>query len=1828
MDETYRERRAAALGFKPQKESVYNELLPYAKHLDLESEKLFLAIKTNLVKAVLAREIRPGCALWTSRLNKYIKIYGMKFSKEDHISLIKLFYELMTIPDLEPTRINKCAVTLHQLLKKKYLLTRDELQLDWRPLYDLVVRTVQKSKSDIGMYRYFATFQTTLCNAIRSCKVYFPASATQEILDEFRPMLCPFDNSKIAFAIQHLELFLPNAVKPEEADISYKLWFEEFMNLWEVCHNAGAWENNMMWLMSCLAKFQIGFIDWSPYVPQMFARFLRSLQLPVTFKQRQVGKQHKIDISAMAAWIVCTLHGDHNPTFFHLEKLMQTLESYFYPANVGRWIIKLRELLKKLAYFFVQRVHWERFKNPSWDNNVPEHFKFTDQDIDRFVNILKTCVEPAMFCRMGSQDICLALSDLASLRPNLVIPGLLDKLYSSMDSLTEPHKLTCSMMAVISVARHMVQSPSYPEGPTHVVPLLLALLPGIDPNDMRKSYVTFNFIVHFVNMIPLIDSSKAHQFHENLTEEEHMVCEASAEFEDFVLQFLDKLMVLVDSNSLDFVRHEQMTSNNSTKTRIESGTETAITSVVSVVLTQCSPEIFHSALRKFYNFVSQKILEVQVAGKMVAMMAHCFSIVNPEETLKLMLPYLFETLEEALRENPSMASEEHVDAKFLFNLLILSEVVDGRDQILPYLPKLTQILDQTLHMTCLEVQRLSARILELTLGSLSNVRPKDSRSSTKDYALPVKDFLSVREWGKPQKIKDLKIDWYVPGEVEIEAVQTLVHKYLIPELDLLERYSKGEKKLSRHELKCSLKIVNSVLCCHLLLPIWEEPTYKLVDSVLEPWAFNLMVIEKGTVSMPDKSNIRKTIVDILHKAQRQLLDSDEGDTQSIQHIINIYNVILFNKSRNQNFEVHWRTFHITKKMLEDRLHQKKHHLRHMHIDRIILQQEFRIESRNCSFTATHKQILEDLLELSVCRYSDVRMMAQSKLYAMIQYFPYSYTLLTDHLKKILQLNSAENHEAFKGCLYILLGPKTAPIIARHDWNFIKEIWPLLVHSMPSEKPSIVNLITALTDSVHKFFPTIAIELIIPEKALKAAYDLAEVGPFKCDVKGFQALIDGGEEYLKRKSQERRMAYDHTINSLMENLEQGNLHWRYNSMAISFIKDLVHFDVNYSANVVRFFLKSTINESLIIRKHAIKMLVFVTIQNKPKFEKIEVNPYKIAGSVNSKPIVPGERADNAWLMYDPRRAPCSSAQWEEFHFVHDQSDGYYAWPKKLMLYAPPSKQKSVASRMEKMNEIEKEIYEFFNNEENVGELIKYLSLEEKKGSDQFNAYRFLLFKNLFKMYEDLLLPRFLPHLRRLVEDKQESNQRCAAELVSAIIRGSKHWTYDKTSALWRELLPIFNSAIINMGTETITDWILCVTMALESRDPNTYYWLLEFLMEDPLKDPTSFIACSRLHVLCTVIAQQSWRNAPIFNRLLEYFKPHLMHPFQNIREKISSFLSLAYGKDLMFPLGASTQGPKIEEFFTEVSPKLEKLYRLLLRKRQTNGRGGGNDMEIDSDNSNGLREKEKEELMRLFKIVSKYMTISTVRMNYSARPQFWKLLPLAAVLQNYETDEEISTLATNLLVVLAQTMTVDNYIPDALAAIESVAHCPLWSARAVIAEFLPIFVFYNLPTLLTHSEWVLKVQNLVLILLEDIQPEVRVEAAKVVSGLLHCQFIRQPTELLTIFRQMARTKIRRESKQNGDTPEIGKNLVVRHAGVLGLCSFINAHPYDVPEYLPCVFEALGPHLSDPQPIPATIRKTIGDFKRTHHDNWELHKLKFTDEELSVLRDLSVPPSYCV
>lgn len=84
-----------------------------------------------------------------------------------------------------------------------------------------------------------------------------------------------------------------------------------------------------------------------------------------------------------------------------------------------------------------------------------------------------------------------------------------------------------------------------------------------------------------------------------------------------------------------------------------------------------------------------------------------------------------------------------------------------------------------------------------------------------------------REWGIAQKISDLKISWYIPGKEEINVVQSLLNKYLVPELNRINQFVNGDIELTRQKLQQSLKVITSILSCQPLLPIWDEPAFQL-----------------------------------------------------------------------------------------------------------------------------------------------------------------------------------------------------------------------------------------------------------------------------------------------------------------------------------------------------------------------------------------------------------------------------------------------------------------------------------------------------------------------------------------------------------------------------------------------------------------------------------------------------------------------------------------------------------------------------------------------------------------------------------------------------------------------------------------------------------------------------------------------------------------------------------------------------------------------------------------------------------------------------------------
>uniref|UniRef100_A0A0C9QKU2 PSME4 protein n=1 Tax=Fopius arisanus TaxID=64838 RepID=A0A0C9QKU2_9HYME len=1784
-DDVTMESSTESLGLEFQMTNKYNKLLPYADELNAEAMCLLGEIKGQLGNAVALRKLDPDCAYATMKLQVYMKLYSLRFTKEDHIMFVKLMYELSTIPDLDSSLLDIFGSTLVNLLKKTKLLTPSDLELPWRPLYHLKKRLLKVSVSSSGMHRPLPGLSKLLNNLISLAKNYFPVSATQEILDELRPYICPLDPSTMTRTMNDFNNFLPVQLPPEHHASGFHLWFTELMSLWDTYHNAGAWQQSMMWLMAKLASKNVGYIDWTPHIPLMFTRFIRCLNLLVYYKDIHCGKFHKMDTQSIALWIVSIL-GNDSPGQFHLEKLLKTVETYFYQANTGPWVDKLKDLLSKLATQFVYRLNAERYPRTTWETPIPDSHKLTDADVDAFVTSMMPVAMTAMFGQSSINATFTVFRLLATIRPNMVIPHVIERMFSTLDSLTEPHKLTASMAAVTAVARPLLQGRrnvntgyTYNEGPSRVIPLLMSSLPGIDGNDLVKSFATFRLISVFSTMIPLTDSSRA--IGENIHEDEREVCEETAQFEDFFLQFLERIFSLIESSTLDYVSHE--TQENEGKSKVEGLVEMALASVCTRLLRRTSTDIYQSALHKLRIFVTEKVFETRISGPLVASLCRSFSRINGRETLKALLPTLAETIQELVEEGDA-AKEENLDDRLLYALLLVANITDTRGHdLMPHVETLIAILDKTLHLKSREGSKLASRILRFMLISLSHTAVfYNCMYNGKDYNDP--DYPHVLDWGQGADIDEMELQWYVPGEEEIAMIQKIFNRYLPVEIERIKEYVETGNSITRQELRTSLNIIAGIIeGCIAFLPLPEDDT-KCSKHELIP---TLGV--KGEVTMPDGGNVRQELVRVVCSLQEMMLKSSEDDTKSLKVLPMIWSFLLLGQYRYvDSYRRHSTAMKILKVDLRDDLIKKRKYLAEYIVERAELQHEMRIYARFYCFRAIHKDIILQLFNLATSMYADVRKTPQDLLFMAHTYFSDSYKSLEPHLVEMLGRNPEEHHEGHKGLLYLLLGPREGALVNTRDWSFLRSLWPALVKSKPSEKQSIIKLKKSVTDTIFSGFQNFSIKLNVPEKCVELALEMWESSPRPSIPRPTEGQIQVGLEELKQLETKNIENYEGLMDAIVSAIEH-NCHWRQRSMGMKILRDLAHSERNYTLRAINYFLNALLHDSLEERKIAIPTMVTILRQLKRKHKKIEIDPPKMSCQI------PGIRDDNLFLQYNHSTRPLTEDQWNENRYVHAPYVGFYTWPKKLEMYAPAPCQPPLGPTR-KMSPSELLVDRFIKDPSHITRLIKFHSLEDRKGRDKFNGLRFQLYKGIFRNHGVDILDIFIPHLLNLVTQKQEASQLCAAELIAGVIRGSKHWEFSMVTKMWDQMLPVIRIALENVTPETSRDWGNCFGQSFRRRDPNRHHWLLECLMEEPAIANTtaSFLECHRLFILQASLVNQSWRISEPCARLLERVEKRLLaDPFQNVRESMGSLLTLIFSTDYhKISPEAEKMCPRSKEFMNRVLPQLLGL------------------SDIDATDL----EARKTEI-GLLKTVCKWIVAHSFTSDQGNIPESTKLLTVFCQVENCEGDDELRFNCNRAISAFAQTQALPEEMDMILGDVEAVFKESSWSAKNSCLSFLEVFVFYNMGVILSKGEWVARIQGIVLRMLEDERVEVREKAGQVLCGLLHCTFLPEPEALLDEFKLKSKIKI----KKNDD-------LRLRHAGVLGLCAFVRAHPYDVPKYVPFIFEYLNYRLNDPQPIPTTIRNTLGDFKRTHYDGWALHAQSFTEEQLGILQDLNVPPSY--
>lgn len=355
---------------------------------------------------------------------------------------------------------------------------------------------------------------------LRYLKWHFAPEATQEILDEFRPLLCPFDMSMLQ-AVSFLTLLLPTRSQ-HPAEKTYQLWFREFLEVW-------AWEDcnpvsELMWmhLYSELARWKRGLIDWNPYLHILFTRIAKVVDVPVGTlprgEVRRMGATSGQGIFALdpdpgggagpaipAASLIINMLGPGSNCQEHLDTLFNMLRAYFHPSNSGYWSPTLGIFIEALSRLLVLRLHDEQLPHCE----VPKDKRLREQDVVGVIRTLMPALSLAIFSKSShlANASRLALRSLASIRPDMIIPNILQRAERALTTLTETHQTIAVLHTLEMIAPVLFNRTIFPESGRYLAQLLQLTLPGIDNNDLMKTLSVFGFYSLMLSHIPIIDGA-------------------------------------------------------------------------------------------------------------------------------------------------------------------------------------------------------------------------------------------------------------------------------------------------------------------------------------------------------------------------------------------------------------------------------------------------------------------------------------------------------------------------------------------------------------------------------------------------------------------------------------------------------------------------------------------------------------------------------------------------------------------------------------------------------------------------------------------------------------------------------------------------------------------------------------------------------------------------------------------------------------------------------------------------------------------------------------------------------------------------------------------------------------------------------------------------------------------------------------------------------------------------------------------------------------------------------------------------------------------------
>ncbi|EYC04044.1 hypothetical protein Y032_0090g2383 [Ancylostoma ceylanicum] len=974
----------------------------------------------------------------------------------------------------------------------------------------------------------------------------------------------------------------------------------------------------------------------------------------------------------------------------------------------------------------------------------------------------------------------------------------------------------------------------------------------------------------------------------------------------------------------------------------------------------------------------------------------------------------------------------------------------------------------------------------------------------------------------------------------------------------------------------------------------SSPPFVSPNTVLPWFKFDSPnpAIVNWDIRYPSGKNFREELVDVLEKVIERLVSSKREHSQVLASISRIlHNIIHTSHTDSHQLDIatgeHTDIYNYLTTPLSRKVQifvlESQAYVAHM---RIV------VDSPDRAFTLFHLRVLHLLARLTLNDYSEVRGEARSVLATLFsEYSIAKESIVEDILPSLSDPNSTK--EQLKGALCM---------ISQASWATSStiltkmKVWKAIIEMKVVDYPEVIDLYDDLWNDIGKM-----------QKPARKHYECSKLNDF-C-MKWLDELHKSGEwqkfkdlkvlEVTKEMRASKKVANQKEQEALVEML-----------LALFARKDLLHTRTKLcramlwrcqkekcGLKTIKILIGKFVDDEEYLRERCADELSFWLKKNKPK--TIRMN-WGCPKKTDTGFLKCGLRLDNLPLVYDSENLPTTEAKWNSTVFFSKQF-GSYKWPKFISVVVYASKPQ--LNRLS-LSDSEKAIVNAFEDELFYNKWIGLL-LIEKQDSKEVNDNTVWMVKYLLRNFpaSDIIYERITKTLAELLKSRKRAEQRLAAELFAGVSKGTKYIGFQKLNKLWSWLAPAVDNLYNHMNADAYSAWQSCITDVLQRDDTRRFWWLIERFLDSMTRPaPTAWHQGIRSQVLLAT----DWRETETRRRICDIaWKSLPKATIETQRIGISASL-----KHVCTVLEANMNND------LNIMPqrfRLEGVDFWLARFEK----------KIDVLASNGHSPRKMSETsIALNTSVNNKAAQSATTPDYdsTAEPQIYLRTLLEFLLQYYddcmtcltpgivtlfpmlieyanEDESESNESFKDIDIRNNASLLVHDYMSSLLVnmkfaesfldvVIKTFHRSCLWRVRVSVLKFLQVIVFSNI-YILEKFHIPEKVIHLLFDSLRDRQVEVRLEAARCLLTLIHCEYTKIDKFLVEKIRSYAESRDR----------------ATLHGAVLSMGAVVMAHPYSTPLYIIPMLCSLCAITSHSAELQKAATAALREFRRSHRDNWE-------------------------